>query len=923
MSVLGGMRCYYYDVLLTTTSFHQFFPGKPRMNRIELTIDGRKVPAEEGATILEAARSLAIEIPTLCYHPRLTAQGVCRLCVVELQGSGELVPSCSHRMEEGMTVSTDSDRVRSARRMVLELLMSTADISGSEELMGYARRYGAGSGRFHPDAPKVAPIMDDNPFYVRDYTKCVMCRRCVQACGEDIQHTHALTIAERGLDSSISTFSGRSMPETSCVFCGACIHLCPTGAIYEKRPLELGLTDPVSAREVLTVCPYCGVGCSIVLHIRNGEILKATSPEESAVNRGNLCVKGKFGFDFVTNKDRLREPLIKRNGGFEAAAWDEALSLAASRLKEIKEKHGPESVGGIASGKCTNEDNYLFQKFMRAVMGTNSVDHCARLCHASSVTALQTAIGSAAMSNSIGEIRDLDCFLLAGSNTTETHPVISLEMKAAVKKGAKLIVADPRKIEMTEFASLWLRQRPGTDVPLFNAMANVIISRGLEDRAFIENRTDGYETFRKAAAGYTPERAEAITGVPAESIIEAAVTFGEAERAAIYWAMGITEHTRGTANASALANLALLTGNLGKECTGLNPLRGQNNVQGASDWGALYDVYPGYQPVADESARRKFEKAWGVPLPERAGSALTDMIEKAGRGEVKALYIMGENTMMSEPNLNRTREALMNVEFLVVQDIFLTETARLADVVFPAASFAEKDGTFTNTERRVQRVRKALEPVGESKPDWLIICELAQRMGYDMRYDHPSEIFDEMVRLVPSHGGISYRRIEEKGLQWPCPTANHPGTRFLFAEGFPGGSGKFQAVEYVESAELPDDEFPLMLTTGRVLYHWHGGSVSRHSRGLKEIYPEGVVEINEEDAGRIPCGTGETVRVISRRGEIVLKVKVTDKSPPGVVFIPFHFAEAAANVLTIDALDPQARIPEYKVCAVRVEKIDV
>lgn len=901
------------------------------MKRIKLTIDAVKTAVEPGTTILEAVRSLGIEVPTLCYHPKLTPSGVCRLCVVELEGSDALVPSCVSLAEDGMAILTASDRVKSARRMVLELLMSTADISKSEELLRYARQYGASRDRF-PAAVRPSPVKDDNPFYLRDYSRCVLCRRCVQACGDDIQHTHALTVAERGSHSSISTFAEKGMPETSCVFCGACIHVCPTRAIYEKRPVELGFGDgfaPLAingkptapVHQVPTVCPYCGVGCNIVLHVADGEILKATSPDDSVVNRGNLCVKGKFGFDFVTSSERLRTPLIRRHGKFEEASWDDALSFVAARLGQIKEKYGPQSIGGIASGKCTNEESYLFQKLMRAVVGTNSVDHCARLCHASSVTALQMAIGSSAMSNSIEEMHRLECFLLTGSNTTETHPVIALEMKAAVKKGARLIVVDPRKIEMTRFASLWLRPRPGTDVPLFNALANVIISHGLEDRAFVEQQTEGYEVFKEAVARYTPERAERITGVPAESIVEAALTFGRAERVAIYWTLGIAEHTHGTDNALALANLALLTGNLGKERAGLNPLRGQNNVQGACDWGALYNLYPGYEPVADESARRKFEKVWGAPLPDRPGLALTDMIEAAQRGEMKALYVMGEDTLMSEPHQRHTREALTKLELLVVQDIFLTETARLAHVVLPAVSFAEKEGTFTNTERRVQRVRKALEPIGESKPDWLIISELAQKMGYDMRYDHPSDIFDEMARLVPSHSGMSYRRLDEAGLQWPCPTPDHPGTKYLFADGLPWGRGKFHPVEYEECAELPDVEYPLMLTTGRVLYHWHGGAVSRRSRGLNEIYPEAVVEINPEDAAEIPCGDGEMVKVISRRGKIELKVRVTDKSPPGVVFIPFHFAEAAANVLTIDALDPMARIPEYKVCAVRVEKI--
>jgi len=525
------------------------------------------------------------------------------------------------------------------------------------------------------------------------------------------------------------------------------------------------------------------------------------------------------------------------------------------------------------------------------------------------------------MSNSIEEIARNECLLVTGSNTTETHPIIAVAMKAAVKKnGAKLIVVDPRRIQLVDFATLWLQQRPGTDVALFNAMANVILEQGLQDGDFIRDKTENFEQFAASVRAFTPEYAERITGVPAGMIRQAALTYGSAGRAAIYWTLGISEHTHGTDNALTLANLALLTGNLGRECTGLNPLRGQNNVQGAGDMGALCTVLPGYRPVGDPVARRLFEAAWGRALPAEPGLTVTQMVDAAGEGRIKALYIMGEDLLMSEPDLNHARACFDKLEFIVAQDLFITATTEMADVLLPAASFAEKDGTFTNTERRVQRVRKALEPVGRSLPDWEIICNLATRMGYAMSYAGPAEIMQEIASLVPEYGGVRYDRLEPDGIQWPCPNVSHLGTKYLFKDGMPRGKGKFHAVAYTESRELPDEEYPFYLSTGRVLYHWHGAALSRRSEGLAPIYPNATVEIHPEDARRIPCRDGEMVRVTSRRGSVVARAVVTEKSQPGVVFVPWHFREAAANLLTINALDPLSKIPEYKVCAVRVER---
>ena len=696
-----------------------------------------------------------------------------------------------------------------------------------------------------------------------------------------------------------------------------------------------------SQRIVRSTCPYCGVGCQVDLHIYEDRIFRITAPFDVAPNYGRLCVKGRFGADFVHHPSRLTHPLIRKNlgehprhpiglDGFRRASWEEALDLAAERLAEIVRNHGGDAVGTFCSAKATNEENYVFQKFVRAVLGTNNVDHCARLCHAASVTGLQIAIGSAAMSNSIAEMKDLKVFIVTGSNTSETHPVISTFLReAVVRNGAKLIVVDPRDIEMARFATLWLRQKPGTDVAVFQAMAHVIVEEELYNRAFIEERTEGFGEYAASLRECTPEWAESISGVSAELIRQAARLYAGASAAAIYWGMGISQSVHGTDNALALANLALLTGHIGRPGTGLNPLRGQNNVQGCSDSGGLPNVFPGYQRVDDPAIRARFEAAWGVPLNPEPGLTTMEMVDAAGQGVIKAYYVMGENPLMSEPNLRHAREVMEQLDFILVQDIFLNETGEYADVILPAASFAEKDGTFTNSDRRVQRVRKAIPPPGEARTDWEIVCDLARRVeaklgrsrsaGFD--YSHPAEIWEEMAQLTPPFRGISYERIDrEGGVHWPCPDPDHPGSPYLLGDTFPRGRGRFTALQYRPSAELPNAEYPFILSTGRVLYHWHGGTLTRRSK-LDEIYPEPTVEIHPRDAERLGIRSGNRVRVRSRRGAITVKALVTGRSPAGTVFIPFHFAEAAANELTLDARDPLAKIPDYKVCAVALEPL--
>jgi formate dehydrogenase alpha subunit len=695
-------------------------------------------------------------------------------------------------------------------------------------------------------------------------------------------------------------------------------------------------------RIVPTTCPYCGVGCNLELHIKNDYIYKVTSRFDGVVNHGNLCVKGRFGYDFIYNPERVTVPLIRKTpqapgtrtqafdrSDWREVSWDEALDYTAARLVEICNRDGADAMAVYCCAKATNEDNYLLQKLYRAVFRTNNIDHCTRLCHAGSVVALQMAIGSSAMSNTAAEVIHSDVFIITGSNTAETHPIIAIQMTAAVADhGAKLIVVDPRRVEMVNWATLWLPQKPGTDVPVFSSMAHVILKERLYNEEFVRSRTEGFDEFAHSMEKFTPEYAEAISGVDRNLIVEAARMYATAKNAAIYWALGIPEHSHGTDNAMSLIHLALLTGHIGRKGTGLNPLRGQNNVQGASDSGAMPWHYPGYQRVDDEPAAQKFEKAWHIEaggLNRDLGLTTTEIMDAVGPGGVRSLHIMGENPMMSEPNLNHTRHQMEQLEFLVAQDLFINESGAYADVFLPAASWAEKEGTFTNTDRRVQRVRRAIEPRGEARPDWQIICDLAERIEQRLgrnpsafwRYEHPSQVLVEMGGVVPEYAGVKYSRIEKEGLQTPVWDDHHPGTPYLFTETFPSGKGKFHPLNYVPAVEMPDDEYPFILTTGRLLEHWHGGTLTRHSK-LDDLYPVARVEINPGDAARLKIEDGDAVRVSSRRGSIVLRAWVTQRTTRGVVFIPMHFAEAAANLLTIDALDPQAKIPEYKACAVRI-----
>jgi formate dehydrogenase alpha subunit len=899
------------------------------MAEISVTINGSKLTGPAGQTILGLAQANGIEIPNLCHDPRLKPAGACRLCLVEVAGQRGLVPACTFAAADGMVVQTETDEIRAIRKTVLELLFAehrgvctTCDENGACRLQqyGYGYQIAAAALTTTAAAGEADNYTTGNEAIRYRPEKCIRCGRCIRIC-QEVQMDHALTFKDRAAWVEVSTAFEMPLNDSTCELCGQCISTCPTGALYERAAEGKGQAKDLMRTR--TTCPYCGVGCQIDLNVNGrNEIVRVTSPVGTVPNNGNLCVKGRFGMEFVQSDKRLTTPLIKRNGTFEQATWNEALTLIADRLKEIRSTCGADSIGGLSSAKCTNEENYVFQKFIRAAVGTNNVDHCARLCHASTVAGLAQAFGSGAMTNSIDEIKHADCIFVIGSNTTEAHPVIGLAIKeAVVNNGAKLIVADPRGIDLVRFAAVHLAQKPGTDVALVNAMMNVIVSEKLHNESFLQERTENFAALAETIVDCTPEKAEAITTVPAETIRQAARLYATARAASIIYSMGITQHTTGTDNVLTLANLAMLTGNVGKESTGVNPLRGQNNVQGACDMGALPNVYPGYQSVEDAQIRARFEQAWNVRLPDKKGLTVVEMMHAVEHDRLKALYIMGENPALSDPNLNRTRKAIEKVDFLVVQDIFMTETAEYADVVLPSACFAEKDGTFTNTERRVQRVRRAVAAPGRARQDWEILCDLATRMGYPMTYGSASQIMDEIASVTPIYGGVSFERLETTGLQWPCPDRQHPGTKYLHVGRFSRGKGKFHAVPFRNPAEVPGPGFPFVLSTGRLLYQFHTGTMTRKSRAIHQVSPTGYVEVHVEDAQRLGIADGQMVEVTTSRGKVATPARVTTNIEKGWLFMPFHFQEGPANALTHDALDPVAKIPEYKVCAAQIRAL--
>ncbi|HOT06349.1 MAG TPA: formate dehydrogenase subunit alpha [Methanotrichaceae archaeon] len=915
------------------------------MDEIRLIIDGREVKVSRGATILDAARKAGSYVPALCHHPDLKPIGSCKLCIVSVKGLDRYPTSCNTPAEEGMVVETRTEELQEMRRNTLEMLLALTNHPTSclfcerrdecADLRECMRKFPATVGCMYcpknekcelQEAVRFVGLRDvryqlsfkdmpvlREPFFDRNYNLCIMCGRCMRIC-EEVRGVGALS---SNPDFHRMHWIGpESLQDSDCKFCGACVDVCPTGALY---PRSLKWIRP--EKEIATICPYCGVGCRLDLGVKENRIISTTPDRESPVNRGQACVKGRFGLEeIVHHPDRLTTPLIRRGGRLEEASWEEALDLVARRFAEIKNRHGPDSLGALSSSRCTNEENYLVQKLARAVFGTNNVDNCARVCHAPSVTGLAACFGSGAATNSFDQIEDADLLFVIGSNTTEAHPIVSLKMIKAAAKGAKIIVADPRKIELVDISQVWLNLRPGTNIALLNGMMNVILSERLEDRDFIARRTEGFEDMRKVVMKYPPSRAARITGVAEKDIIEAARLYAGAKNAMIIYSLGITEHITGTANVMSIGNLAMLTGNVGRRATGVMPLRGQNNVQGACDMGALPNSHVGYQPVADPNIHAKFEKAWNVKLPTSPGQTSTRMLGGAAEGRIRGLYILGEDPAQTDPDSSRVRSSLKDLDFLVVQEIFPTETTEYADVILPAASFAECDGTFTNGERRIQRVNKAIPPICGLE-NWQTICLMAQKMGYPMNYSHPSEIMDEIASLAPMFAGVSFDRLGISGLQWPCTSIENPGTETMHVERFSCGLGRFNAVEHKPPAEQSDPDYPLTLTTGRRREHYNCGSMTRRSKGIMWIWPEEAIEISPADARELGVRDGEMVLVSSRRGRVRTKAKVTDKSSRGVAFLSFHYPDVLTNLLTNAALDPQAKTPEYKACAIRIEKI--
>jgi formate dehydrogenase major subunit len=930
-------------------------------------VDGCRIEARPGESILEAADRHGIAIPRLCHRPGLRPDGNCRACVVEIDGERVLAASCCRQPAAGMKVSASGARARASQKMVVELLMADAPAGGhsdDSELRHWARELGVERSRF--EARKQPASDASHPAIAVQLDACIQCGRCVRACREE-QANDVIGYAWRGAAAKIVFDQDDPMGASSCVGCGECVQVCPTGALLPMRldlsgmpganatqasapqasapaaspPARPAVVSGPGDRQVDSLCPFCGVGCQLTWQIEEGPEgarIVRTDGRDGPANHGRLCVKGRFGFDYVASPDRLTVPLVRREGAaknpefgrvpadwralFREASWEEALAIAGGGLAAIRDAHGPRALAGFGSAKGSNEEAYLFQKLVRTGFGSNNVDHCTRLCHASSVAALLEGIGSGAVSNPVADVAKAGLIFVIGANPTVNHPVAATWIKNAVRRGATLVVADPRRTELARHATHVLQFRPDTDVALLDAMLHAIIDEGLVDQDFVARRTRDFEALRDTVAHCSPEAMASVCGIPADTIRDVARAYAQSRASMILWGMGISQHVHGTDNARCLIALALVTGQIGRPGTGLHPLRGQNNVQGASDAGLIPMMLPDYQRVADAAAASPFERAWGVALDREPGLTVVEIMDAALAGRVRGMYIMGENPAMSDPDLKHARAALAKLDLLVVQDIFPTETALLADVILPASAFPEKTGSFTNTDRLVQLGRQALEPPGSARQDLWIIVQIARRLGLQWDYAHPREVFEEMRALMPSIRGISWARLEREGaVTYPCPDEASPGEPVVFRERFPtaDGLGRFVPALPAQGAEPPDADWPMSLITGRQLEHWHTGAMTRRATVLDAIEPEPTVSMHPADLAQLGLAAGDRVRVSSRRGAIALRARADDGVPAGSVFIPFAYAEAAANLLTHPALDPFGKIPGFKYCAVRVE----
>ena len=909
---------------------------------VKFTLNGSKVEARDGETVWQVAKRHGVEIPHLCHSPEpgYRPDGNCRACMVEIEGERVLAASCIRTPNDGMVVNSVSERANSARKMVFEML--TADqppraIAHDPEskFWHWADHVEISCSRL-PTRTTVASDPSHTAMAV-NLDACINCNLCVRACRE-VQVNDVIGMAYRGHSSKVVFDFDDPMGESTCVACGECVQACPTGALMESALVDengVGKNEPLS--EVESVCPYCGVGCQITYQINNDNEIVAVQGRTGPANENRLCVKGRFGFDYVKHPHRLTKPMVRRNDApkvanididaanpwthFREATWEEALNRAGSGLKRVLDSEGSKGLAGFGSAKGSNEEAYLFQKLVRTGFGTNNVDHCTRLCHASSVAALMEGIGSGAVTAPFTACRDAEFIIVIGANPTENHPVAATFFKQAAKRGATLVVMDPRGQALRKHAMHMLQFKPGTDVAMLNAMLNVIVTEELYDKQYVESQTEGFENLKEHIGDFTPEAMSEICGIDPDTLRIVARKYARSESSIIFWGMGISQHTHGTDNARCLIALSLITGQVGRPGTGLHPLRGQNNVQGASDAGLIPIVYPDYQSVEGEEVRKKFENVWGTSLDPNRGLTVVEIMDAVHDDIIKGMYIMGENPAMSDPDADHAREALAKLEHLVVQDLFLTETAFHADVVLPASAWPEKDGTVTNTNRQVQMGRKALEMPGDARQDWWIIQEIANRIGLDWSYTHPSDVFAEMKGVMGSLDNITWERLEkESAVTYPVDAPDQPGNEIVFGNGFPteSGRGKLVPADIIPPDEQPDAEFPMILTTGRQLEHWHTGAMTRRSRVLDEIEPEAIAQMSSRDLHKLGLRAGDTIRVETRRGAIELKARVDGAIPEGLVFIPFCFAEAPANVLTNPQLDPFGKIPEFKYCAARV-----